>query len=144
ASVTVGNISRVYGMQWSVEMVLRPKSTVLEQRVRLYNRSDVRHRFYWWNNAAVEAWDDSQIEYPMRFAASHGFTEVQPWPVDSSGRDLSVIRNQTDGPVSIFVRGSREPVMGVWHSHTNSGPVHYADYDARAAQKIWAWGVAGD
>ncbi|PYV61742.1 MAG: hypothetical protein DMG95_11505, partial [Acidobacteria bacterium] len=38
ASVTVGNIDRVYGMEWSVEMVLRPKSTVLEQRVRLYNR----------------------------------------------------------------------------------------------------------
>jgi hypothetical protein len=49
ASVTVGNIDRVYGMQWTVELVLRPRSTVLEQRVTLYNRSDVRHRFYWWS-----------------------------------------------------------------------------------------------
>ena len=144
ASVTVGNIDRVYGMEWSVELVLRPKSTVLEQRVRLYNRSDVRHRFYWWNNAAVEAWDDSHIEYPMRFAASHGFTEVQPWPVDSSGRDLSVIRNQTDGPVSLFVHGSREPFMGVWNPHTNSGTVHYADYASLPGKKIWSWGVDSD
>src|SRR5204863_5307261 len=30
ASVTVGNIDRVYGMQWAVELVLRPKSAVLE------------------------------------------------------------------------------------------------------------------
>ena len=85
ASVTVGNVDRVYGMRWSVELVLRPKSTVLEERVTLSNRSDVRHRFYWWNNAGVQVWDDSKIEYPMRFTASHGFTEVEPWPVDSSG-----------------------------------------------------------
>src|SRR5262249_4206370 len=67
ASVTVGNIDRVYGMEWSVELLLHPGSTVLEQRVRLSNRSDVRQRFYWWNNAGVEVWDDSRIEYPMRF-----------------------------------------------------------------------------
>jgi membrane carboxypeptidase/penicillin-binding protein PbpC len=102
ASVIVGNVDRVYGMHWTVEMLLHPKSTVLEQRVILSNRSDVRHRFYWWNNAAVEVWDDSRVQYPMRFAASHGFAEVQPWPMDSTGRDLSIIRNQTDGPVSLF------------------------------------------
>ena len=44
-SVKWGNIDRVYEMEWSVEMVLHPKSTVLEQRVSLSNRSDVRHRF---------------------------------------------------------------------------------------------------
>src|SRR6266581_2504868 len=87
ASVTVGNIDRVYGMEWSVELTLRPGSTVLEQHVRLSNRSDVRHRFYWWNNAGVQAWDDSQIQYPMRFAAAHGFAEVQRWPVDAHGID---------------------------------------------------------
>ncbi len=52
ASVTVGNIDRVYGMEWSVELILRPKSTVLEERITLNNRSDVRHRFYWWNKPA--------------------------------------------------------------------------------------------
>ena len=82
ASVTVGNIDRVYGMEWTVELILRPKSTVLEERVTLNNRSDVRHRFYWWNNAGIQVWDDSQIVYPMRFAASHGFTEIRPWPID--------------------------------------------------------------
>jgi tetratricopeptide (TPR) repeat protein len=144
ASVTVGNVDRVYGMQWSVEMVLRPKSTVLEERVTLSNRSDVRHRFYWWNNAGVQVWDDSKIEYPMRFTASHGFTEVQPWPADSSGRDLSIIHNQTSGPVSLFVHGSREPFMGVWNPHTNSGTVHFANFNELPAKKVWSWGVDAD
>lgn len=45
ASVKVGNVDRVYCMEWTVELMLRPKSTVLEQHVTLSNRSDVRHRF---------------------------------------------------------------------------------------------------
>ena len=35
ASVWVSNIDRVYGMQWRVELVLKPGSTLLEQRVTL-------------------------------------------------------------------------------------------------------------
>ena len=144
ASVSVGNIDRVYGMEWLVELVLRPGSTVLQEHVTLNNRSDVRHRFYWWNNAGVEVKDDSRIYYPMRFTASHGFTDVDTWPVDSTGKDLSVIRNQTDGPVSRFVHGSREPFMGVWRPDTNTGIVHYAEYAALPAKKIWSWGVDAD
>jgi len=144
ASITVGNVDRVYGMEWSVELTLRPGSTVLEQHVTLSNRSDVRHRFYWWNNAAVQVWDDSKIQYPMRYAAAHGFAEVQRWPVDPQGKDLSVIRNQTDGPVSLFVHGSRENFMGVWHPRTNTGTVHFADYAELPAKKIWSWGVDAD
>lgn len=144
ASITVGNVDRVYGMEWSVELRLHPGSTVLEQHVVLSNRSDVRHRFYWWSNGAVQAWDDSQIQYPMRFAASHGFTEVQKWPIDSQGKDLSIIRNQTDGPVSLFVHGSRENFMGVWHPHTKTGTVHFTDFAELPAKKIWSWGVDAD
>jgi TolA-binding protein len=144
ASLTVSNIDRVYGMEWRVELVLRPGSTVLEQRVTLSNRSDVRHRFYWWSNAGVEIWNDSHIEYPMQFTAAHGFAEVQPWPVDATGKDLSVIRNQTDGPVSVFVHGSREDFMGIWHPHTNAGTVHFASYAELPAKKIWSWGVDAD
>jgi len=144
ASVWVGNIDRVYGMEWLVELQLRPGSTVIEEHVTLNNRSDVRHRFYWWNNAGIEVKDDSRICYPMRFTASHGFTDVDTWPVDSTGKDLSVIRNQTNGPVSRFVHGSREPFMGVWRPDTNSGTVHFAEYAELPAKKIWSWGVDAD
>ena len=145
ASVWVGNIDRVYGMQWKVELVMRPGSTLLEQRVKLSNRSDARHRYYWWNNAGVEVWDDSRIDYPMRFVASHGFTNVYSWPVGPQGdRDLSVIGNQTQGPVSYFAHGSRELFMGVWNPHTQTGTAHFAEYQDLPAKKIWAWGVDPD
>jgi tetratricopeptide (TPR) repeat protein len=144
ASVIVGNIDRVYGMQWRVELILRPGSTVLEERVTLYNRSDVRHRYYWWNNAAIQVWDDSHIEYPMQFAASHGFTEVRRWPIGPEGSDLSIIKNQLDGPVSYFVHGSHEPFMGIWNPKTHAGTVHYAEYSDLPAKKIWSWGADAD
>src|SRR5215470_16292788 len=144
AAITVGNIDRVYGVEWSVELILRPGWSVLEQRVTLGNRSDVRHRFYWWSNAGVEIWDDSRIEYPMRFAAAHGFAEVQRWPVDEQGKDLSIIKNQTDGPVSVFVHASRENFMGIWHPRTNAGTAHFSEYEQLPAKKIWSWGVDAD
>ena len=141
ASVSVGNIDRVYGMQWSVELYLRPGSTLLEEKVTLYNRSDVRHRYYWWNNAGIQVWDDSHIEYPMQFVASHGFTEVRRWPVGPDGIDLSIIRNQQNGAVSYFVHGSHEPFMGIWNPKTQTGTVHYAEYSDLPAKKIWSWGA---
>jgi len=56
----------------------------LQQRVALANREAMcRHRFYWWNNAAVEVWEIPASNIPMRFAAAHGFAEGQRWPVDS-------------------------------------------------------------
>ena len=143
-SVTVGNVDRVYGMEWSVELILRPGYTVMEQRVMLSNRSDVRHRFYWWSNGAIQIWDDSRIEYPMRFAAAHGFVEVQRWPVDAEGKDLSIIKNQNNGPVSVFAHASRENFMGIWHPHTNAGTVHFSEYSELPAKKIWSWGVDAD
>ena len=144
ASVTVGNRDRVYGMEWTVELVLRPGSTVLEERVSLANPSDLRHRFYWWNNAGVQIWNDSRVQYPMQFTASHGFKDIEAWPVDSAGKDLSLISNQTEGPVSVFIHGSREPFMGIYNPHTNAGVAHYASYGDLPAKKIWSWGVDAD
>jgi tetratricopeptide (TPR) repeat protein len=140
ASIWIGNIDRVYGMQWRVQLTLRPGQASLEQKTTLYNRSDVRHRFYWWTNAAVQVWDDSHILYPMQFTAGHGFADIDTWPVTSEGVDLSVVGNQTSGYVSRFSYGSREPYMAVYHPRTHSGVVHYSSPLDLPAKKIWSWG----
>ena len=144
ASVWVGNVDRVYGMQWRVSLTLRPGSSALEQDVTLYNPSDLRHRFYWWNNAGVQVWDDSRIEYPMRFTASHGFKEIDTWPVNQAGVDLRVVGNHTFGPVSQFSHGSREAFMGVYHPRTQAGVVHYSSPEDAPTKKIWSWGRDAD
>ena len=139
ASVWVGNIDRAYGMQWRVQLTLRPGRDYLEQKTTLYNRSDTRHRFYWWTNAGVEVWDDSRILYPMEFTAAHGFADIDTWPVNAAGVDQSIIGNQKYGPVSRFSYGSREPYMAVYHPHTRSGVVHYSSPLDLPAKKIWSW-----
>jgi tetratricopeptide (TPR) repeat protein len=143
-SIVVGNIDLVYGMQWRVELRLRPGTARLEQTTTLYNRSDVRHRFYWWTNAAVEAWDDSKLVYPMAFTATHGFTHVDTWPIASDGVDLSRPGNHLKGPVSLFSHGSREPFMGVYHPRTRTGVAHYAEVGELPARKVWSWGGDAD
>jgi tetratricopeptide (TPR) repeat protein len=144
ASVWVGNIDRPYGMQWRVELTLRPGRAVLEQRTSLYNRSDVRHRFYWWTNAGVQVWDDTTILYPTEFTASHGFTFIDTWPIDAAGHDLSVVGNHKYGPVSRFAHGSREPFMGVYHPRTQSGVVHYSSPADLPSKKFWSWSSDAD
>ena len=144
ASAIVSNIDRPYGMQWMVELMLKPGSMLLEQKVTLYNRSDLRRRYYFWNNAGIEITNESKIVYPMRWSASHGFTYVDTWPVNHAGKDVSIVKNHTDGPVSQFFHGTREGFQGVWHPHSNTGIVHYADYAALPGRKIWSFGVDPD
>ena len=144
ASVWVGNIDRAYGMQWRVQLTLRPGRAYLEQKTTLYNRSDARHRFYWWTNAGVQVWDDSRILYPMEFTAAHGFADIDTWPVNSAGGDQSIVGNHKYGPVSRFSYGSREPYMAVYHPPTDSGIVHYSSPLDLPAKKIWSWGSDED
>ena len=140
ASIWIGNTDRPYGMTWRVELSLRPGRSLLEQTTTLYNGSDVRHRFYWWTTASVRADADSQILYPMQFTAAHHFADVDTWPVDSSGVDLSRPGNHTAGFVSRFAYGSREPFMGVYRPATESGFVHVAAHRDMPGKKIWSWG----
>ncbi len=91
-----------------------------------------------------EVWDDSRLIYPMDFTASHGFTEVDTWPVDGKGVDLSRPGNHIDGPVSLFSHASREGFMGVWHPRTNAGVAHYASPAELPAKKVWSWGADAD
>jgi len=140
ASIIVGNTDQVHRSRWQVELRLQPSTTVLEQRVELYNAGDVRHRYYWWSNGAVQAWEDSQLVYPTELMATHGFTSVEPWPIDRQGRDMSIIRNQADGPVSLFTHMTREPFVGVYHPRTKSGTVHLADPAELPTHKVWSWG----
>jgi tetratricopeptide (TPR) repeat protein len=143
-SIWVGNTDQVYGSRWRVELHLQPGRAVVEQKVDLYNASDVRHRYYWWSNAAVQVWDDSRLVYPTELMGTHGFTRIEPWPIDQQGRDMSVIRNQTSGPVSLFTYRTREPFVGVYHPRTNSGTAHVASPAELPVHKVWSWGSDRD
>jgi Flp pilus assembly protein TadD len=139
-SVWISNIDRAYGMEWRVELKLCPGQAVLEQNTTLYNPGRARHRFYWWTNAGVQVWDDSRLIYPQEFSMTHGYTDLDTWPVDRTGVDLSVVGNHKYGAVSRFSFASNEPYMAVYHPKTNAGVVHYATRTDLPSKKVFSWG----
>lgn len=144
ASVWVRNIDLPYGMEWCVELTLRPGRAVLEQKTTLNNPGRARHRFYWWTNAGVQVWDDTRIFYPTGFTVFHGFTDLDTWPVNRAGVDLSVVGNHKYGPVSRFSYASNEPWMAVYHPKTDAGVVHYSTRTNLPSKKFWSWGSDPD
>jgi hypothetical protein len=88
------------------------------------------------NNAGIQAWDDSQIVYPMRFAAS--LTEIRPWPIDD-GLDLSILKNHTRAGRFQNLSMAAARISWVAPAAGHTGTVHFADYASLPAKKIWSW-----
>ena len=141
ASVWVGNVDRVTGMQWRCEYVLRPSVGVLEQHVTLENRSNVRRRYYFWANAGVKLLSsDDRFIIPANVASIHGSGFIDTWPVGVSGKDWSVIGSYTDA-TGYFAIGSREDYMGFYQKGTKSGLLHIASSTDVPGKKTWTWAL---
>ena len=145
ASVTVGNVDRVYGMEWTVELILRPKST----RARRAGHAQQSQRRATSLLLVEQRWSCSLGRFANRLShAFRGYPRLHrsPYLACRSGwRRLQHPSKITPkGPVSMFVHGSRENFMGVWNPHTNTGTVHFADYGQLPAKKIWSWGADAD
>ena len=140
ARAIVEDIDLVTGMQWRVEYVLRPGSTVLEQRVTLYNRSLARRPYLWWANAGF-ALDDPGTRFvlPARLVADHGVARMDTWPVNAAGIDESVAANHKIA-MSWFAFGSRETFFAVYKPGFRSGFAHFADPASVTGKKVWLWG----
>ena len=140
ASVFVGNVDRVTGMQWRCEYVLRPGVGVLEQHVTLENRSNVRRRYYFWANAAVKLFStQDRFIVPTNVASIHGSGFVDTWPVGVSGTDWSITGSYAHGD-GYFAIGSHEEYLGVYQPGTKSGLLHVASPVDVPGKKTWTWG----
>jgi tetratricopeptide (TPR) repeat protein len=144
AGIWVSDIDRQTGMEWRVEWILRPGSAMLEEQVWLFNRGDLRQPYYFWSTSAETIQDrNSGFQYPMRVAATHGFTALDSWPVNQAGVDMSVIRQYTD-QVARFAYESNEPWFAAYHPATRTGTAHFADPVAMPGKKLYSWGPSSD
>ena len=140
ASVVVGNVDLVTGMQWRCEFILRPGVGVLEQHVTLENRSNVRRRYYFWSNAGVRLLSgQDRFIVPTNVASVHGSGFIDTWPVGMSGQDFSVVGSYKEG-TGYFAIGSHEEFLGVYQPGTKSGLLHVASPDTVPGKKTWTWG----
>jgi len=140
ATVFVGAVDRISGMQWRVAYTLRPASAVLRQQTWLYNPGPTRQPYQWWSNAALRLPEGGlQFTYPMWVTAPHGAGVLEPWPVDSRGVDRSRSDNYADN-LGVFAYGSREPFFAGYNPQLRTGVSHWADPQEVPGKKIWVYG----
>ncbi len=146
---------------------LGPASTVLELRVRLYNRSDEPHTFLWWANVAAEVHSDYQSFFPadVHMVADHAKRAVSTFPVASgSYYGIDYPARQCDDtrpdsphhvrgdrldwprnipvPTSYMCVGSTGDFFGGYDHRAKAGFVHWADHSFVVGKKQWTWGDA--
>lgn len=139
---------------------LRPDSSLVELRVRLFNRTDDVQTFLWWANVAARAGDDYQSFFPtdVQVVADHAKRAITTFPaadglyygVDYPAR-VSADKPDADRldwyrnipvPTSYMCLGSSDDFFGGYDHGRQAGFVHWADHRISPGKKQWTWGNA--
>jgi tetratricopeptide (TPR) repeat protein len=135
-------------------VTVRPGSSLVELRVRLFNRTPEVRTFLWWANAAARVHDRYQSFFPpdVTYVADHAKRAMSTFPVargvyygiDYGARppaqaDLSWYRN-IPVPTSYMAMGTAGDFFGGYDHSAEAGFVHWADHRISPGKKQWTWG----
>ena len=143
-------LSRMKGMHG---IRLRPGSSLIELRARLYNRTPFTRTFLWWANVAAMVHDQYQSFFPpdVHYVADHAVRAMSSFPearnsyygVDYAERpgsnDLSWYKN-IPVPTSYMVCQTQFDFFGGYDFKAGGGFVHVADRHIAPGKKQWTWG----
>ncbi len=132
---------------------LRPDSSLIELRVRLYNRTPLSHTFLWWANVAAMVHDQYQSFFPpdVHYVADHAVRALSSFPVANNpyygvdyqnrpgANDLSWYKN-IPVPTSYMVCQTAFDFFGGYDFKADGGFVHIADRHIAPGKKQWTWG----
>jgi tetratricopeptide (TPR) repeat protein len=132
---------------------LRPGSSLIELRGRLYNRTPLTQTFLWWANVAAMVHDQYQSFFPpdVRYVADHAVRAMSSFPVAENpyygvayqdlpgANDLSWYKN-IPVPTSYMVCQTQFDFFGGYDFKTNGGFVHVANRHIAPGKKQWTWG----
>lgn len=132
---------------------LRPGSSLIELRVRLYNRTPLTHTFLWWANVAAMVHDQYQAFFPsdVYYVADHAVRALSSFPVANNryygvdyqsrpgANDLSWYKN-IPVPTSYMVCQTLFDFFGGYDFNAGGGFVHVADRHIAPGKKQWTWG----
>ena len=131
---------------------LRPGKSLIELRVRLFNRSPLPQTFLWWSNVAVRVHEQYQAFFPpdVTFVADHAKRAITSFPVArgryygvdySPGTDISWYKN-IPVPTSYMVTESKYDFFGGYDHAREAGLVHTSNHHVAPGKKLWTWGNA--
>ena len=139
-------------MKGMVGIHLLPGKTIVEAKVRLFNRTSLPQTFLWWANVAVHVNDQYQAFFPpdVIFVADHAKRAVTSFPIAresyygvdySPGTDISWYKN-IPVPTSYMVTQSKYDFCGGYDHGRESGIVHTSNHHVAPGKKLWTWGNA--
>lgn len=136
----VGATEWVRRMEWSVAVTLPAGRSCFHNRMLLFNPTLTHQRAYFWANAAVHAWPDTQVVFPPAEFTFAGMRRTpEPWPMNQ-GRDASWYAN-TPFPHDFFC-GTPGDFQAAYHHTHDFGTVHCAAWHDSYGRKFWTWGTA--
>jgi tetratricopeptide (TPR) repeat protein len=139
-------------MKGMVGIHLAPGSSLVEARVRLFNRTPLTQTFLWWANVAVRVHDHYQAFFPpdVTFVADHARRAVSSYPLARNvyygvdyrqGTDISWYKN-IPVPTSYMVTESKYDFCGGYDHKRQAGLVHTSNHRVAPGKKLWTWGNA--
>jgi tetratricopeptide (TPR) repeat protein len=139
-AVAVGDCEQMSRMRWTVIIGLRPNVRRVEVAVRLTNRTELPHRYYYWANASVSANEHVQFLSPAR--AARRFGEDLPFPYED-GLDKRWYKNHFHG-TDLFTVDCPYDFFGYYDHGRDFGVVHVADRHILPGKKFFTWGCGED
>jgi len=136
-AIAIGNIEQVYHTQWVVTVRLRPGRSFLEENIRIYNPTDNKHLYYFWNCVAVANTDSAEWIYPMTLGQDHWGKTFYPWPVEN-GKNISLMKNHT-APVGVFAYRCDQNFYGQYDRTLDKGLITYSNHYELEGKKSWTW-----
>lgn len=134
---------------------LRPDSSLIELRARLFNRTPFTQTFLWWANVAVKVHDQYQSFFPpdVHYVADHAVRAMSSFPMAENNyygiqygeregeNDLRWYKN-IPVPTSYMVCETGFNFFGGFDYNAKGGFIHVADRHIAPGKKQWTWGNA--
>jgi tetratricopeptide (TPR) repeat protein len=150
-TIWVGEVEPLNRIKGMVGITLRPGSSLVELRGRVFNRTPLPQTFLWWVNMAVHAGEQYQSFFAEDVSTMvfHNKTQAVAFPIARSfysgvdysrGVDISWYKN-IPLPTSYFARASNYDFFGGYDHGKRAGIVHVADHHLSPGKKLWTWGT---
>jgi len=136
----------------TIGIVLHPDSAFFETRIQVTNRTELRHSFLMWQNAAVAVNDDYQFIFPpdVNYANNH-YSMTKPsvnYPIAHGSYSSAFYDEPTDiswykncfHATSHFAAPSKFDFFGGYDHGKKAGVIHVANHHVSPGKKMFTWG----
>jgi tetratricopeptide (TPR) repeat protein len=140
----------LFRMKGMAGIAIYPGRSIIETKMKIYNRTPLPHAFHWWENAAAPAGKDYQVFFPpdVTYVNYHYRKAAGAYPVmdayfhtqDNRGGNDIRFHGNTESSTSYFSGVSKYDFFGGYDHGKKAGVIHYASHHTSPGKKMFTWG----